>query len=156
MNEQGLTQLADVELPFAPTWHDLTPYIGIMVVMIIALAAALLLWRRHTPRTAHEPLSLLAEFERLHQPEQQAALSPRERAYRLAGLLRVGLNLSQLDDQCPVALAGHQSDWSRIVRALTAARYQSDATLLLSADDVHIMRAWLQHGQAQLREVKHA
>lgn len=156
MNEPVLTQLADVELPFAPTWLNLAPYLGIMVAMVIVLAAALLLWRRRTPRTAHEPLSVLAEFERLRQPEQQAALTPRELAYRLAGLLRVGLNLSQLDDHCPAALAEHQSDWSRIVRALTAARYHADAMLPLSADDFHIMRTWLQLGHAHSRETRHA
>lgn len=156
MNEPALTQLADVELPFAPTWLDLAPYVGIVFVMSIVLAAALLLWRRRTPRTAHEPLTALDEFERLRQLEQQAALAPRELAYRLAGLLRVGLNLVQLDDHCPAALAEHQSDWSRIVRALTAARYQADAILPLSDADFLIMRAWLQRGLAHSREANHA
>lgn len=149
MNDSALTQLADIELPFAPAWF--TPSAYLIIVMLCAMSSLVfMVWLRR--RRAARPTTLdslstnaLLEFDRLRATRAAETPLTRDTAYRIAGVLRVGLRLSELNIAPPLSITENHDAWRRIVAALTAARYQLDGYLTLGDDDWRIIRMWLQN-----------
>lgn len=147
MNDSPLTQLADIELPFYPAWFSPTYLTIAMLCVVSSLACIWWLKRRRALRNTAAVLPsthALHEFDRLHATLATNTPLTRDTAYRIAGVLRVGLGLSQLDSACPPCIIENHDAWPRIVAALTTARYQPDGYLTLDHDDWRVIRNWLQ------------
>ena len=148
MNDSALTQLADIELPFAPAWFTPSAYL-IIAILGVMTSLIFMVWLRRRRATRATTLdspntNALLEFDRLRATRAAETPLTRDTAYRIAGVLRVGLRLSELNSIPPLCLTEHHDAWPRIVAALTAARYQPDGHLVLSHDDWRIIRSWLQ------------
>lgn len=150
MNRESLSQLADVDLPLPPNW---TPWV--IAATVAALAVALLMgtwWqhnhKRHTKISGTvEHLSPEQELERLAAQWQVNALSPRELAYRLATLLRLGLQLPQLEAAPPATIRSETHRWPGLIEDLAALRYRPEATLALNPELVPVIRTWLREAR---------
>lgn len=152
MNPQPLSQLADVELPLPPNW---LPWLAAMAG---AVTLGILLWwlafrfRRppRQPGTRHAvAVDPEQELERLLSRWHRSEISTREMAYRLAAVLRLGLQLPQLDSQPPACIASYRERWTELVRDLSAMRYQSVAERELHPDVLPLIRTWLREARAR-------
>ncbi len=120
-------QLADIEPPAeAEIWPW---YIALLIIASLFIAAARLAqMKRH--RHQNKPPLTPAEMalERLAELEQQNNDS-RTTAFRLATILRLGMELQQLTEQPPTDLAPElHEQWQRVIQQLSHLRYQSTPT----------------------------
>ncbi len=136
---QLLTQrLADIEPPPAVDWLPVW-WLGAGLLALLLVLFAVYRTRRHTaPRLRIDPrrqaLSELAELQ-THAP------APRECAYRLAAILRRGLQLSQLDEPPPAHIDPQQ--WQALLRKLSQLRYQTASAELIDQHDLKQIETWL-------------
>ena len=119
-------QLADVELPPAPDWQPLTIAAAVVIAAILLAAIVIRLRsrRKNSNNASDTRREALHQLQLLQQQWQQNEVDDRDTAYRLATLLRLGLELNQLTDTPPPALANKQQQWQERVRLLTRLRYQ--------------------------------
>jgi hypothetical protein len=148
-NSDPINQLADVELPFPPDWSAWIAA-GAMIVVLSALLAAHLYWRRRGGAlpgvTAESPAM---ELQRLDTAWLGQRLAAREYAYRLAALLCHVLRVPQLPRECPSAISDGRSAWPEIVAALEQLRYRQHEVMTLSEDQLTWIREWIRATDVQ-------
>ena len=151
MNEQQLQQLgqqlADIELPPEPNWW---PLIWIVSLFLIGQTIITLVMLKKRKSAANKTLPDEAQ-QRLKQIEQQwqnGELNPRDTAYQLATLLRLGLGLKQLEHGPPESLKDQKHEWQSIVKLLQQLRYQADGDATLNKETFATIQAWLKQGTA--------
>lgn len=136
-------RLAGIELPPEPNWWPL-------VWTVVALAAALLILvvvireRRKTAPARTPAAAAARRLELLQQAWQNGELAPRDTAYQLATLLRLGLGLRQLDRTPPPQLADQEAEWHALLGVLQQLRYRPDSDTRISARTFSQIRGWLQ------------
>lgn len=152
MNPEPISQLADVELPLPPDW---TPWLvaGAALICIGAILFWLALRLVRTPRTGLHQNDIATspeqEWERLFGQWQGNEVPAREMAYRVATLLRLGLELPQLDTQPPACIVSYRERWPELMRELAAMRYQHTPSYRLHSDIVAVVRTWLQEARTR-------
>ncbi|VAW90483.1 hypothetical protein MNBD_GAMMA17-1488 [hydrothermal vent metagenome] len=149
-----LARLADVQLPSEPAlWPA---FIGVVLVIIGAVLAIIIFiylsYRRRQQSPATQPDSNAQQaLERLTTIEtawSNGEIDARETAYRLSTLLRLGLNLPQLNHHCPPSLAHNKQTWQQTLTLFNQLRYQSHTTTQpLSRDTFEQLRLWLSASQ---------
>lgn len=153
MNPEPISQLADVELPLPPDW---TPWLaaGTAMLCIGAILFWLALRMVRTPQRGLRQQDIATspeqELERLLSQWHGNQLSAREMAYRVATLLRLGLELPQLDAQPPACIVSYRERWPELIRSLAAMRYQPTPPGSLHSDMVVVVRTWLQEARTRL------
>ncbi|MCF6324964.1 MAG: hypothetical protein L3J89_11700 [Gammaproteobacteria bacterium] len=139
-----LDRLADVQLPAEPM---LWPIFVFIVVMLIIIALIYLGYRRYqSPPPAQPDSHAQQALEKLTIVESAWAnneIDAREAAYRLSTLLRLGLNLPQLNHHCPSALADSSQAWQQTLALFNQQRYQPATTPLLTSNTFDQLRQWL-------------
>ena len=148
-----LARLADVQLPSEPT---LWPAFTFISVMLIVIALIYLGYRRYqSAPPAQSNSNAQQALEKLTIVENAWAnndIDARETAYRLSTLLRLGLNLPQLNHHCPPSLAHSKQTWQQTLTLFNQLRYQSHTTTQpLTRDTFEQLRLWLsapQHASA--------
>lgn len=159
-NTADLNLLADILLPAAQDW---TPLWWAASFILPALLAALVVFLAHkrrrkdiAPQTTRSSASM-QELNRIEREWQSGALPPREVAYRLAAVLRIGMGLAQLTRQPPpsVTVAGSQATktgaadsaqdalWQRVIDELERIRYCPDGGQV-DPQWFEWIRGWLQ------------
>lgn len=152
MNEQAINnaaffkRLADVELPPEPT---IWPMIAVIVASAIVVAALLLRgylrYFRKVETINAAPLQQQA-IKRLAETEAawcNQEIDARETAYRLSTLLRLGLGLPQLTEQCPQSLQEEASQWRQTIILFKQLRYRPANDQRLPDDIFEQLRHWL-------------
>lgn len=152
MNPEPISQLADVDLPLPPQWMPwLVALISLVMIGIFLVWLALRLAR--TPRQAGAEHTIAANpeqaLEQLLSQWHRNEISAREMAYRLATLLRLGLQLPQLESRPPGCIASHRERWPKLIRDLSAMRYQSVANRELHPEVLPLIRTWLREARAR-------
>jgi len=143
-----LDRLADVQLPAEPS---LWPAITIISAIIITVGLVYLRFRRRqtssttdTSNNAQQALERLAIVEKAW---ADGEIDARETAYRLNTLLRLGLNLPQLNHRCPAALADHHHAWQQTQQLFNQLRYQPHTAQPLNSSTFNQVRLWLSSSQ---------
>ncbi len=149
-----LARLADVQLPSEPT---LWPTVIGVILLFIAAAVVIIVfiypgYRRRQLLPAIKPDNNAQQaLERLTTIEtawSNGEIDARETAYRLSTLLRLGLNLPQLNHHCPPSLAHSKQTWQQILTLFNQLRYQSHTTpQQLTRDTFEQLRLWLRASQ---------
>ena len=144
--QQISQQLAGIELPPEPDWWPLIWTIAglVMVTLIIALVV----WRKSKTKK-HQTLADEApqRLKQIQQQWQSGELDQRNTAYQLATVLRIGLNLKQLDHSTPESLADQQLQWQTTIKLLQQLRYQADSTVRLTDETFATIQHWLKQGR---------
>lgn len=135
-----LQRLADIEPPPAPDWHPLL----LTGAIFLVLALLPLVWRfaRRTPAPRRTALQRLRQLERQW---RQGCCSERETAYRLAAILRLGLELESLRTTSEPARG---REWQQFIEQLDELRYRPQSTGRLSTELFHKARRWLTEPRA--------
>ena len=150
MNDQQLKQLtqqlAGIELPPEPNWWPLIWTISGSVIALLLIG--LFIWQHHKPKP---PQTLADEapqrLKKIQQQWQHGQLDQRATAYQLATLLRLGLNLKQLDQHSPEHLDDQQPQWQATIQLLQQLRYQADSDLRLTDETFTTIQHWLKQGR---------
>ena len=121
-------QLADIELPTAV---EMWPWYAalLLILSIVATAARLaqIKRRKQSPYIKHTPLPAEVALQRLAELAHQDLSDRRAIAFRLATLLRLGMELQQLTEQPPADLApALREQWLFVFKQLTTLRYQNN------------------------------
>lgn len=149
MNDTELTsltaQLADIQLPPEPT---LWPwYLGGAIALTLLITAAWLTLRRtrSNGRTTHQRSSqeALQRLEQLHGEWRQQQIDDQRAAFRLANLLRLGLNLPQLTAETPPQLSPDAALWRQTIEHLQQLRYRNQSPIKLDHSVFDHARRWL-------------
>jgi hypothetical protein len=117
-----LDRLADVQLPAEPS---LWPAITIISAIMITVGLVYLVEKAWS----------------------NGEIDARETAYRLNTLLRLGLNLPQLNHHCPAALADHHHAWQQTHQLFNQLRYQPHTAHVLTSSTFDQVRLWLSSSQ---------
>ena len=141
-------QIADVELPPQPDWQ---PLVTTIIVVTIAVVLAALVIRLRSRRKGPNKISdtkreAIYQLQKLHRQWQAHEVDDHDAAYRLATLLRLGLELSQLTDTPPSKLQIEQNQWRDTIQLLTRLRYQQSGTeksVNLSSETFIQIEEWL-------------
>jgi len=143
-----LDRLADVQLPAEPS---LWPAITIISAIMITVGLVYLHFRRRQASSTTDTSSNAQQaLERLTIVEKAWAdgeIDARETAFRLNTLLRLGLNLPQLNHHCPAALADHHHAWQQTHQLFNQLRYQPHTTQPLNSSTFDQVRLWLTTSQ---------
>ncbi len=139
-----LDGIYDVIPPTMPVVNESGNLISITAIAVLILSfVAVYLWRSRSCRyIARYQLQILARSIKQQEPDQ------RQNAYRLAEILRNGLQLNSLglDTGLPSTLSTDESRWKRFVEILSQARYSRDG---IEAEPfgrlVQEARHWLKH-----------
>jgi hypothetical protein len=145
MNENELlAKLADVDLPAPPDWR-----IPLMITLIATAAAVLFIygiWHylRHRLHHLHQhpAQQALRRLEHLRQEWESQKIGDREAAYHLATLLRLGLELPQLQNHRPYPHSDPAS-WRNMLLLLEHLRYRESTAEKLSPDVFRLAHDWL-------------
>jgi hypothetical protein len=148
----ALSQLADILPPPAPGGPDWMLLVLVGIVCVLAAAVLVWLWKkRHAQRINSPAREARRRLATLRSAWQSRTLSDREAAYRLATLLRLGLDVPQLSAQlCPRAVEDDAS-WRETLEQLHALRYRDQAGLSLSSQCFERAARWLAAAQRQAR-----
>ena len=159
-----LKLLADIMLPPAQDW---TPLWWAASFILPALLSTLVVFLAHkrrrkdiAPQTGPSSTPL-EELNRIEQEWQSGTLKPRDAAYRLATVLRIGMGLAQLTQQRPPSITGagaqaansgttdaaQDAHWQRVVDGLERIRYRPDGGQV-DAQWFDWIRAWLQSAES--------
>lgn len=143
--ESLTAQLADIQLPPEPT---LWPwYIGGAIVLALSITVARLTLRqtRSRQRTTHQHTSeeALQRLEQLHREWQQQRVDDQRAAFRIANVLRLGLNLPQLTTEAPPQLLFDAALWRQTIEQLQRLRYQHQPSTTLDHSVFDHARRWL-------------
>ena len=143
-----LDRLADVQLPAEPS---LWPAITIISAIVITVGLAYLRYHRRqtspiteTSNNAQQALERLAIVEKAW---ADGKIDARETAYRLNTLLRLGLNLPQLNHHCPAVLTDHHHAWQQTHQLFNQLRYQPHTAQPLDSSTFDQIRLWLSTAQ---------
>ena len=144
-----LNQLADVSLPAEPA---LWPTISIISMILIAIALIIYIayCRRQSLPSATERHRTQKALERLAIVESawsKREIDSREAAYQLSTLLRLGLNLPQLNQHSPPALINDHQAWQETLALFNQLRYQPHITRPLTCNTFEQLRLWLNRSQ---------
>jgi len=141
-----LDRLADVQLPAEPVLWPLFVFIG----TALTITALIYLRYRRQPSPATEPNSNAQQaLERLTIVESawtNGDIDAREAAYRLSTLLRLGLNLPQLNHRRPPAVDNNQV-WQQTLTLFNQLRYQPHTAQQLTNHTFEQLRLWLSTSQ---------
>lgn len=143
MAEQDLLrQLADIELPPMPNYDSI---IWGVIGLITLLVACAIVWRRlhKIAQPAHKATVALIKLQEVEILWRTKALTPRETAFRLACLLRLGLGLAQLTGDCPASLKTYRQSWSDTITMLDQIRYPAQIPTDLPYSTFEVIRQWL-------------
>jgi len=139
-------QLADVELPPAPDWQALV-IAAIVVVVALLLAVAVIYLRsrrKHSGKVPDSTSEALHQLQLLQLAWQQQKINDHDAAYRLATLLRLGLELNQFTETPPPSLINQQPQWQALLQQLTQLRYTpANHHNPLTADAFTQVERWL-------------
>lgn len=143
--ESLTAQLADIQLPPEPT---LWPwYLGGAIVLTLLITTARLMLRRtrSNGRVTYQRSSqeALQRLEQLHGEWQQQQIDDQRTAFRLANLLRLGLNLPQLTIETPSQLSPDSALWRQAIEHLQQLRYQNQSSIKLDHTIFDHARRWL-------------
>lgn len=143
-----IEQLADIELPPAPSWAEFW-LIGAIVATGLALILAGVFFSRYRRSRSSPAFSyaIIAQHKlaSLRDKWRTQQMSEREIAFHLATLLRLGLGITQLSDQRPTSLAIKEDQWLDILQMLNELRYspQPSPGVSLSDDAFNLINTWL-------------
>ncbi len=149
MNEQQLQQLgqqlAAIELPPEPNWW---PLIWIVSLFLIGQTVITLIMLKKRKSASNNNLHNEAQhrLKQIQQQWQNGELEPRDAAYQLATLLRLGMGLKQLEPSPPDYLKDQAHDWQSIIEQLQQLRYQADSDATLNERLFATIQAWLKQG----------
>lgn len=139
----ALSQLADILPPPAPGGMGwLLPVIGFAVIV----AALVLVWfvKRHRPGKPALPVREAQQrLAMLRAAWQARTFSDREAAYRLAAVLRLGLNLPQLTPRIRPRVVDDEALWRETLTQLQVLRYREQAPLTLPPHCFDRAERWL-------------
>lgn len=146
-NTAFFERLADIEPPAEPA---LWPLFVIGLAICIAIAA-LLLWGylRYSdkkPQPVREPSLAQQATARLAAIEaawQLGEIDARETAYRLSTVLRLGLGLPQLSEQCPQLLTEERKQWQQTIKLFEQLRYKPTTGQQLPEEIFTQLHHWL-------------
>ncbi len=148
-----LARLADVQLPPEPVLWPAFVFTGVALIIIVFIYLSYR--RRQLSPTVKPESNAQQALERLSIIEtawSNGEIDARETAYRLSTLLRLGLNLPQLNHHCPPNLAHSKQTWQQTLTLFNQLRYQPHTTTQpLSRDTFAQLRLWLsapQHASA--------
>jgi len=143
-----LDRLADVQLPAEPS---LWPAITIISAIMITVGLVYLRFRHHqtspTTDTGDNAQQALERLTIVEKAWSNGEIDARETAYRLNTLLRLGLNLPQLNHHCPAALAAHHHAWQQTHQLFNQLRYQPHTAQPLNSSTFGQVRLWLSSSQ---------
>ncbi len=146
-----LARLADVQLPTEPALWPAFIFIGAVLVLAIITFIYLSNRRRQLSSATRPDSNAQQALKRLTIIEtawSNGEIDARETAYRLSTLLRLGLNLSQLNHHCPPSLAYSQQTWQQTLTLFNQLRYQPHATTQpLTRNTFEQLRLWLSASQ---------
>ncbi len=139
-------QLADVELPPAPDWQPLI-VAAIVVVIALLLAVAVIYLhsrRKHSGNGSDATREALHQLQQLQLEWQQQKVDDHDAAYRLATLLRLGLELNQLSETPPPSLTDQKTQWQMLLQQLAQLRYTAtNSHQPLTTDAFSQVEQWL-------------
>lgn len=142
-DDHGLATLADIVLPPSPDWQPMWLTMTFALVVTALMIASFWVYQRSRKMTNHgippTPLHTLAKIE---QQWHAGSLTPRETAYRLATVLRLGMGMPQLTCHPPASLADQQSRWETLIHELDRIRY-APLTSPLDEQWFEWVREWL-------------
>lgn len=143
-----LAQLADIELPPAPSWAEFW-LICTAIVAGLVILLGIVVFVRHRRRhilplsyaiVAQEKLASLFEQWKTRQ------LPERDIAFHLGTVLRLGLGLTQLCDECPPSIRIiTQDEWLRVLHVLNELRYKPHSSEQLTEKIFSTVKMWLQN-----------
>ena len=138
-----LNKMADIELPAPPDW---LPVIYTAMILLIVFAAILFIFtrfgrRRHGIIAVNKPGNKV--LEEIEGRWSTGRISDREASYQLATLLRLGLDLPQLNTTCPAGVTAETATWEKTIRLFDQLRYKKVPAVKLSTDEFNHVRRWL-------------
>lgn len=138
-------RLADVELPAEPAVWPTIVVAGslLLIVLLLYFGYRRLKQPRATSPACPPPQQALMRLKAVEQAWSNGEIDQRETAYQLSTLLRLGLNLPQLDHRCPTQLSTQQQEWQQLIAHLDQLRYTPQQIRPLSADTFEQLRQWL-------------
>ena len=143
-----LDRLADVQLPAEPS---LWPAITIISAIVITVGLVYLHFHHRqaspTTNTSNNAQQALERLTIVEKAWADGEIDARETAYRLNTLLRLGLNLPQLNHHCPAALADHHHAWQQTQQLFNQLRYQPHTAQPLNSSTFGQVRLWLSSSQ---------
>ena len=139
--ENLLGQLADIELPTPePTSLEFT---WLAAGTIVIAVCTYFIWRKYRNLYDRKQNAFVDKINLLEQQWQQGKTTPRQAAYQLTTLLRLGLDLTQLPSSCPESITQNRSDWDSTIKALQTLRYAPNSETQLNQETFHLIRTWL-------------
>ena len=139
--ENLLSQLADIELPAPePTSLEFT---WLAAGVIVIAMCTYLIWHKYRNLNVHNQNTFVDKINLLEQQWQQGKTTPRQAAYQLTTLLRLGLGLTQLPPSCPEGITTSRSDWASTIQLLQKLRYAPNSGAQLNQETFHLIRTWL-------------
>ncbi|MBL1260720.1 MAG: hypothetical protein COB33_009355 [Thiotrichaceae bacterium] len=152
-----LGRLADVQLPAEPVLWPIFAFSG-AVLVIIAFIALSYRRRQSIPpvQTNNNQQQALERLTIVENAWTNGDIDAREAAYRLSTLLRLGLNLPQLNHHCPAALADNNQAWQQTLALFNQLRYPSHTATQqpLTLNTFAQLRWWLSAAQHPNRDEK--
>ncbi len=142
-----LDRLADVQFPTEPTLWPVFAFIGALLIIILIYRGYR---RRQSPPPIQANNNAQQALERLTIVENAWTndhIDARQAAYRLSTLLRLGLNLPQLNHHCPVVLADSHQAWQQVLTLFDQLRYQPHTASPLTRNTFDQLRRWLSTSQ---------
>ncbi|NOY72746.1 MAG: hypothetical protein GXP14_10270 [Gammaproteobacteria bacterium] len=136
--------LADIELPNEPNWYSEITF----VVIASGLLLALIVWQIIKRKLSQQTRLAEQALDDVIDQHQSTSINQREAAFRIATVLRLSLNLSQLTLQAPDALQHEQTLWHKTIQQLEQLRYQHHCDTPLSPELIQQVRRWIQYGAA--------
>ncbi|MBI3773757.1 MAG: DUF4381 family protein [Gammaproteobacteria bacterium] len=143
--ESLTVQLADIQLPSEPI---LWPwYLGGIIALTLLLTVARLSFRQRRANTQtihqHSSQEALQRLKQLHDEWQAQQIDDQRAAFRLANLLRLGLNLPQLTAEVPPQLMFDAELWQKTIEQLQQLRYHNQPIIKLDHSVFDHARRWL-------------
>lgn len=148
-----VTRLADIAMPAPPDWQPVMLYGGIAILVALSVIAGGIWFRfrrRRYGRGRPERSTALRQLDRLYAQWRSGAAGDRETAYRLTLILRRGLGLRQLSDECPAGLTA-DPQWRETVALLRTQRYEAQPAERLPGEIFNRARRWLRQRTASER-----
>lgn len=139
--ENLLSQLADIELP--PPEPTSLEFTWLAAGVVVIAVCTYLIWKKYRNLDDRKQNAFVDKINLLEQQWQQGKTTPRQAAYQLTTLLRLGLDLTQLPSSCPENITQNRSDWNSTIKALQKLRYAPDSENQLSQKTFHLIRTWL-------------